>query len=472
MVCFSAYRRRFLPVAVVLVLSFMTGCNYHGRLKRGFYKTPDFDDKIQARVMVAADKFIQHSFSFNDGNLTPVNSFQIRTDDGAAVAAADALGTLFSEVEVNLYKYRSQYDYVAELDYRVQEDSEYFSTLEESDGFLWLKKYRVPKFRTTVLLTLRNPKTRQSVIQLSAGTTSNLKFNNAALGAYWFNRATLTLLFPLIAPVYVSSAGDSIRETLEQDLRTCLRQIMREMEENRIVFAPGVSASFARNDARYRELLEKTVYIETPHGHGSGFFISQDGYLITNAHVVESFRDVRFYLYEDYPFEPQTAEAPFRYARVVKVNTARDLALLKAEGKYPYFELETDRSQYQTGAAVVALGNPRNEFWSVTEGIISALKNDNGIDTIQTDTAYTHGSSGGPLVLRSSGKVIGVTHKGIRSDKAFGINFAITAFEVKRTLGITFPIDEESLLRQELERLPLKPQKAGNLPQVRKNYVK
>ena len=215
MVCFGLSWRRLLPVALACLLP-LCGCNYHGRLKRGIYNTPSFDDKIEARVMVVADRFIQPYFSFKDDNLTPVNSYQIRTRDGASVAAADALGTLFSEVEVNLYKYRSQYDYAAELDYNVTEESDYFTRLEPADGFLWLKKYRVPKFHTSVTLTLRDTKTELPVLQFAADRTTELEFNNTAIGLYWFNRATLSLLFPLIAPVYTSSAGNSIRTTLER----------------------------------------------------------------------------------------------------------------------------------------------------------------------------------------------------------------------------------------------------------------
>lgn len=433
---------------------FSAGCNYHGRLKRGIYKTPSFDDKIDARVLVVSDQFIQNTFTFKDYNLTPVNAYVIRMDDGGAVAAADALATLFSRVDVDEYRFRRHYDYLAELDYHVQERGEERFELASNERYLWVRKYWAPQFYTTVTLTLRNPHTREAVIKLDAERLSYLEFNNAATGIHWFNQLTFSLLFPVIAPVYTQTAGASIRKTLERDLRSCLREIMRDMEENRILFARG-QESFPRNDHKYRELLSKTTYVETPDGHGSGFFISEDGYMITNAHVVGKERDVRFYLYEDLPIEPRRAEPPFRYARVVKVNRSRDLALLKAEGKFPYFELDDDRSHYKTGETVFALGNPEYEYWTVTQGIISALKNDNGIDTIQTDAAVNHGNSGGPLVLRSTGKVIGMTSSGLSKQFAEGINFSITAFEVKRTLGINQPVDEEKLRREEVEKLPL-----------------
>ena len=448
MVCFTTFTRRLLPCAAVVLCLLAAGCNYHGRMKRGIYQTPAFDHKIQARVMVVGDKYIQPSFTFKDRNLTPVNSYIIRVDDGAAVAAADALGTLFSTVDVNYYKYRQDYDYIAELDYRVDEEDETFYRPHAENGFWWFKKYRVPRFHTYVTLTLRNPHSRQPIIQLSQDRLSYLTFNNTAVGIYWLNKMTLSLLFPVIAPAYTSAAGNSIRKTLEKDLRACLQNIMTDLEENRILFAPGQQASLARNDGPYKYLLEKTLYVETPAGHGTGFFISPSGYFITNAHVVKNYRDVRYYLYGDLPVTPRRAEPPFRYARVVRVNHARDLALVKAEGKFPYFTLDGDRSHYQTGEPVLALGNPKTEQFTVTKGIISAVKNHNGLDVIQTDAAISSGNSGGPLVLVKTGQVIGVNQQVIRPDLAENIGFSISAFEVMRTLGITQPLDEKTLRRE------------------------
>lgn len=472
MVCFSVLVRRLLAGTLPFALFFTAGCNYHGRIKRGIYKTPSFDEQIEADVMVVADKFLQHTFTFKDENLTPINSYTIRIDDGAATAAADALGTLFTNVEVNFYRYRKKYDYIAELDYKVTEESEYESSLYAEEGFLWVKNYRYPKFHTFLTLTLRDPKTRLPVIKLNADRVSYLQFNNTAVGVYWFNKITFSLLFPLIAPVYTSTAGGSIRKTLEEDLRFCLRKIMKELEENRMLFRKGMSASLSRNDQRYRELMEKTTYVETPTGHGTGFFISEDGYMITNAHVVKDNRDVRYYLYEDMPLDPHQAEPPFRYARVVKVNHSRDLALLKAEGKFPYFELDGDRSHYKTGESVISVGSPMDEYWSVSEGIISALKNDNGVDVIQSDVSTNQGNSGGPLVSLQSGQVIGVTSYGYKPEKAAGLNFAISAFEVKRTLGIDQPIDEEKLLREEIQNTPQSRRKSNEMYQAGQNYVK
>ena len=198
-------------------------------------------------------------------------------------------------------------------------------------------------------------------------------------------------------------------------------------------------------------------------GLGSGFFISPDGYIVTNAHVVGKNRDVGVILYDnrnvmdktkptDDP-KTDTIRNKVAFARVLKVNKKRDLALLKMEGEnYPWLEMETNRKAYATGRKVVAIGAPRGIEWTTTEGIISALHDDNGRDTIQTDAAINGGNSGGPLIDLQTGKVIGVnswmqiSNPDIVSLRrgTHGLNFAISAFEVQRTLGVKQPIDADN----------------------------
>ena len=449
MLSFSVLRKGSLFILLLVFYLLVSACSYHGRLRRGIYKTPSFPDKIEASVLVVSDYFIQHSFSFKDDNLSPVNEYSFRTDDGAAVAAADALGTLFSRVDAGEKRLSSRYDLLAELDYQIEEDRRLYVNKVETEGrFLWVRRQYIPGFTTRVTLTLRYSHNKMPLLSFSARRHSNLAYNNLAVGLYWFNELTFSLLFPVVAPAYVQASGISARSILERDLRSALKEIMKKVEENRLVFYPQGDPFLPRRDDPYKEYLRKTVYLELPDGHGTGFFISADGYLLTNAHVLGNSRDARFYLYEDLPFLPNRADPPFRYARVIKVNKSRDLALLKAEGEYPYFELDDDRSHYQTGKTVLALGNPQDKMWTMTQGIISAVHNYNGTDEIQIDAAINPGNSGGPLVLKDSGKVIGVTSRSINPVQGSGLGYAISAFEVLRTLGIDpanhlFPSVEE-----------------------------
>lgn len=340
---FPTRKKRLFPVLLFLfALFFACGCNYHGRLKRNLYHATPFDEKIEASVLVPADQFLQQTFSFKDPNISRTQTFVLRTNDGAAVAVADALGTLFSRVEVDAYTRRSQYDYVAEVDYAVTRSDYLIDCRAHWDerSFLWFRKYYVPQVTTHLKLTLRNPHTRQPVLQQSAQRTSFVEYGTVSQVFYFTNRATLSLLYPVFGPAYAHSAGKDLAKTLEKDLVSCLKEIMPKLAENRLLFSKTHEAeAFPRNDAAFRPLLEKVVFLEVDDGIGSGFFISPDGYLLTNAHVVGSNRDVRYYLYQDLPFETGRADTPQRYARVVKKNTKRDLALLKAEGEFPYFEL-------------------------------------------------------------------------------------------------------------------------------------
>ena len=156
---------------------------------------------------------------------------------------------------------------------------------------------------------------------------------------------------------------------------------------------------------------------------GSGFFISADGYILTNNHIVE--KSVRVSI--------TTIDGKEYEARNVGQDAATDLALLKVEGKnFPYAVLG-DSSAIKVGEWVLAIGNPLGMEHTVTAGIISAKGRQLGLgantptyqDFIQTDAAINRGNSGGPLInLR--GEVIGINSNILTpSGGNIGIGFAI-----------------------------------------------
>ena len=161
-------------------------------------------------------------------------------------------------------------------------------------------------------------------------------------------------------------------------------------------------------------------------GGGSGFFVSKDGFVLTNKHVVVDPK-------ADYTVV--NTEGKKYHAKVVARDPINDIAILKVEGKdLPYIELG-DSSSVELGQTVVAIGNALGQFQNtVSSGIISGLSRhitaQAGMDgrqqelrgVIQTDTAINPGNSGGPLV-DLNGKAIG-----INSAVVFGaqnIGFAI-----------------------------------------------
>lgn len=171
---------------------------------------------------------------------------------------------------------------------------------------------------------------------------------------------------------------------------------------------------------------------------GSGFFISDQGYVLTNNHVVEGMKEVKIIL----------ADGTEETATVVGTDRYSDIAVLKADGTVPAVAKLGDSSLLQPGETVIAIGSPLGDFKNtVTEGVVSAtgrsIDSGQGYQVeglIQTDAAINHGNSGGPLV-NLAGEVIGINTMIVRSsgngDVAEGLGFAIpvnTAQEVSKQL--------------------------------------
>jgi serine protease Do len=152
---------------------------------------------------------------------------------------------------------------------------------------------------------------------------------------------------------------------------------------------------------------------------GSGFLISEDGYLLTNAHVVDRADKITVRLTDKREFK----------AKVIGADKRTDIALLKIEAAgLPTVKLgEPDR--LKVGEWVIAIGSPFGFDSSVTAGIVSAkgrsLPQDNFVPFIQTDVAINPGNSGGPL-FNMNGEVVGINSQiYTRSGGSMGLSFAI-----------------------------------------------
>ena len=438
------------------------GCTYHGKFSRGLYRQPDVSPKINASVMVVQDKYVPDFFRVESDEFIALRRFVIRTDDGLSTAAADALATLFERVETNVYSQRNGYDYTAEVEFfpRYEEERRFYM-LHEEYGYYNPRRLRVkylPYANAVLRLTLRNPHTGAPVAVYQEEDKEKIRFAASTYVADALSVYTLGVFSPL----QIQAIGGDLTRNYEQILTKLLKRIVKQMQDDRVIFAhPAAQENLTRVDADYTPYLKAvaTVLNSRDQSSGSAFFISADGYLLTNSHVVEKARDVQVVLYGDKEYSPDGGRSyPKRYARVVARNEARDLALLKLEGEnFPWLMLEPDRTQYYTGAAVAALGEPKGYRWSVSEGIISALRTDgHGRDMIQTDAAVNSGNSGGPLILKDSGRVAGINTQGVQKDVAENLNFAISAYEALRTFGLRQPITPAQIKRLE-ETQPSEP---------------
>ena len=152
---------------------------------------------------------------------------------------------------------------------------------------------------------------------------------------------------------------------------------------------------------------------------GSGFIISTDGYIMTNAHVVDSADKITVRLTDKREFN----------AKVIGADKRTDVALLKIEATGLPKITAGDPDKLKVGEWVIAIGSPFGFDSSVTAGIVSAkgrsLPQDNFVPFIQTDVAINPGNSGGPL-FNMNGEVVGINSQiYTRSGGSMGLSFAI-----------------------------------------------
>ena len=167
-------------------------------------------------------------------------------------------------------------------------------------------------------------------------------------------------------------------------------------------------------------------------GMGSGFIFTDDGFIVTNNHVVENARQVIVRLPDRQEFD----------AEVIGTDPRSDLAVLKIEANDLPFLALADSEDVRVGQWVLAIGSPFSLDFSVTAGIVSALgrslpteSGDNYVPFIQTDVAINPGNSGGPL-FNLRGEVIGVNSQIFtRSGGSIGLSFAIPASVVQNVVA-------------------------------------
>jgi serine protease Do len=180
------------------------------------------------------------------------------------------------------------------------------------------------------------------------------------------------------------------------------------------------------------QLGEAVVQVRTPGALGSGFFLTEDGYLITNFHVIEGETQIGVEVYHQR--DGQLDRRVYKQVRIVAMNKFQDMALLKIEDKdAPKFASVQlgDSDALAVGERVFAIGSPLGLERTVTEGIVSTkTRQFQGELYIQTTAQINPGNSGGPL-FNLRGEVTGVTNMKVFGE---GLGFAIPVEHVKRFL--------------------------------------
>ncbi len=178
------------------------------------------------------------------------------------------------------------------------------------------------------------------------------------------------------------------------------------------------------------EIKKATATVRTKSGHGSGFVITQSGYVLTNHHVANENSELIVVI------------AGIEHAAsLVKSDPKRDVALLKIEGSFSGSAVKMSNKGARLGEKIFVIGTPLAELlnFSITSGIISANREMNGKSYYQTDAAVNPGNSGGP-VFDEYGNVIGITVSGhfTESGGSQNINYLIPIGSALKSLGIKF----------------------------------
>ena len=168
---------------------------------------------------------------------------------------------------------------------------------------------------------------------------------------------------------------------------------------------------------------------------GSGFIISSDGYILTNAHVVNEADEVIVKLSDKREFK----------AKIIGVDKRTDVALVKIEATGLPKVTVGDPAKLKVGEWVAAIGSPFGLENTMTAGIVSAkgraLPQENFVPFIQTDVAINPGNSGGPL-FNLAGEVVGINSQIYsRSGGSMGLSFAIpidVAIDISNQLKYSF----------------------------------
>ncbi len=182
-----------------------------------------------------------------------------------------------------------------------------------------------------------------------------------------------------------------------------------------------------------KQIGEAVVQVKTAGGLGSGFFLNEDGYLITNFHVIEGETEISVEVYQQR--NGQLARETYKQVKIIAINKYHDLALLHIEDKNaPQFKAVTlgSADALNVGEGVFAIGSPLGLERTVTQGIVSTkTRQMEGNLYLQTSAQINPGNSGGPL-FNLAGEVVGVTNMKINFGE--GLGFAIPAELVKHFL--------------------------------------
>lgn len=278
-------------------------------------------------------------------------------------------------------------------------------------------------------------------------TCSALMAENENKEAPWFS-IQLKTGEKVFAPVLYQDKKKVVVEIQQKLMRFDRSQIAfienkkGEVQKNNFIqsnlYSINEKSATGKLEDKVKSTQEAVVTVRTTSGIGSGFFISSNGYLVTNVHVVEGETNISV---TQYPMVGGKMEKKvFDQVKLVALNPVYDLALLKVshKKKLPFVTLG-DSDRLERGEPLYAIGNPQGLERSVSSGIVSVLNQTQSVffsfggnRYLQTTVQVNSGNSGGPL-FNLAGEVIGVINMKLLQSE--GLGFAIPSYYLKDFLN-------------------------------------
>lgn len=205
--------------------------------------------------------------------------------------------------------------------------------------------------------------------------------------------------------------------------------LKQEFEEE---YSEQIKILFDSTASSYGDAISACVTIKLDEGHGSGFFISNDGYVVTNLHVAGGAKKI----------EVITNNGEKYIAQLIRKSVKHDLALLKVDYS-PELCLKLNQKEYvetsDVGENIIVIGTPNNIQLgqSVSKGIISGFRNYENVEYYQTDAAVNPGNSGGPMI-KENGEVLGVINAKLIGVGIERIGFAIPSYNIFSALNLSY----------------------------------
>jgi S1-C subfamily serine protease len=262
-----------------------------------------------------------------------------------------------------------------------------------------------------------------------------------------FSVAKENVIFELTTGGFSDSKQKSIGEEVKLAITDALNGLIYDPKFQDIVVKKSETVSAAAQEAimlnkptlkkfeNYsavvKESIGSVVTIKTNFGIGSGFIISDNGYILTNHHVINSAEKIEVVFDNGFSFE----------AKAIRSNENADVAVIKISGSgFKPLTLNATENLATVGTEVIAIGTPENIKLgqTVTKGIVSGKREFDEKIYLQTDVAINSGNSGGPLLNISTGEVIGIVAAKIKAKGVEGLGFAIPIGEAIKSLNLKF----------------------------------